>query len=282
MVPLGAGMLTVMPHSVSGDVVATKQLVFIVISSLPIGKIGIVTFSAAELQVINSVTGAAPFLFNTLEEAVQKLIPGGVKPTKETRIINGDGSVAAQVSESASGDQAPEGQGQPSAETLQQVEDLKHQLDDANASNKTLSDLVKQREARVSELEKQITELTAKVNNPQPDEASAKEIKDLKDTIAKRDEAINAEQDNNAELTSRVKELEQLLSEKSQKVDELSKQTSEGIPKAEYDKVVEEKAQMESNYNNIRSILAKTVETNKMTWNKEEGVYKIMEDPNVG
>lgn len=292
LLPLGGSMMPILPKNVSGDVVATKQLVTAAITSLGVDQLGLVTYSAAELQVINSITGAAPFLYQNLDDAIAKLIPGGVKPIVETRIVAGGETVMQKSEEQQENPGTLHADPNASKELLEaktSLGELAEQLKEKDETIKTLNEKVTSKDQEIKGLNTKITDLTAKLNAPADNSEHEKQIKNLNATIDKLTTNIDASDTENKKLKDKIASLEKLVAEKSAKIDELAT-AEQGVDPAKLDealaaqKVAEDKfatlekdyAELKQNFDkaaNFKTILEKTRDKNNLVWSKDEGCY---------
>lgn len=288
MLPLGGQMMTILPKNVSSDIVASKSLVLAAITTNTPENIGLVTYSAAELQVINSVTGSSPYLYQNLEDAVSKLIPEGIQPIVETRVLDGGEAViqsVVKVNDKTSDLEFEELSKLKSAYkfSTDKITELESQIEKITKENQDLSNKLKE------------SELTSK--NQSIDADLVKKSGDLEKTRAKLESLLQDEQGKSAELTSKLDEASKLIIEKNKKIEELSsyanlkeeldklkdqnqnlisdlKESSDKITELSKSSVnPDELDKAKRDTDNYKAILAKTVETNKLVWNGAEGCY---------
>lgn len=269
--------MPILPKNVSGDVVATKQLVTAAITSLGVDQLGLVTYSAAELQVINSVTGAAPFLYQDLDDAVANLIPGGIKPVVETRIVSGGETVMQKSEEQQENPGALYADKNASKELLEaktSLGELAEQLKEKDETIKTLNERVTSKDQEIKGLNTKITDLTAKLNAPADNSEFKKQIKNLNATIDKLTSTIDERDTENKNLKDKIVTLEKLVTEKSAKIDETL-----AAQKVAEDKAItleKDYAELKQNFEkaaNFKTILEKTRDKNNLVWSKDEGCY---------
>ena len=258
MLPLGGTMMTIMPKSVSGDIVASKALVTAAITTASVKELGLVTYSAAELQLINEVSGAAPFIYQDLEDATTKLLPEGEAPIVEQRVVQGGETVAIATERVG---------GVPSSANLEEIQSLTAQLGEQTAKVETLEKESKQKSDTIQKLENEIKELKLTAGKAQKDPELEKKLIDLETTKGKLEKLLSEEQDKNASITKDLEEAKTLLSQKNQKIEELQNaETASGIDPEELKKAQDEAKR-------FKDLLAKTVERNGLAWNAEEKAY---------
>lgn len=294
-----------MPHNVSGDIVPSKDIVQAVITAGQVGEIGIVAYSGAELQVINTVTGSAPFIYDSLDKAVEKLIPGGVKPIVEQRVVSGGETVMVSTEVPTTPEKQEESDGKTYSAQIQLLFDQNEKL---SKDNKSLTEQLAAEKNTVSTQKEKIAELESKLKlqiGAQTDnETLTKKVNDLIATNKNLEKMLNEQQEENAKLTTEIetlkkessalinkgsestaakdkeiadlkKQIEEQKVALSKKDEELSAQDNSNSEEVEAklkgmeDKLKEANAGLER----FRGILNKTVKENGLTWDAKQGFY---------
>lgn len=296
MAPFGGTLITIMPKNVSGDLVANKELVRAIITSGKISEVGLVTYSSAELQLINEVSGAAPFIHDDIDEAINKLIPGGIKPIVEQKVISGGETVLVQTEEVGS-----ESAVTPT-EPVTEVKELVEQNETLKIEKKKLSEQIAALVSDKKNLADKVAELNAQIVKVSDNEELEKKVNDLTATKKSLEGLLEQAQESNAKLTEELEkqktetakllksagdksntqeeELTKLRSQIAEQAAALKKKDEELATKgssADADKTIEELTSKLNEANagleRFRKILNNTVKTNNLTWDAKGEQY---------
>lgn len=296
LLPFGQQMINILPENISQDLVANRELVrAIIVSALP-NQIGIVTYSAAELALINEVSGAAPFIYDNLETAIEKLLPEGIKPVVEQRTVIG-GEVVKVEAEIQNQENTSNGDLQKLIEENETLKEKVNVAEAAAASNKQ----------RVEQLEKELSEAKVAATQPVEDVETKKKLQDAETVISKLQTNISDEQEKNAKLTKELEEAQKTASNYLKKISEIeaskgdenqkmmsqiseqgsviSKQNAEieslkkqidelsTAPGESFDSIKAELEKAKSECEKFKGLLSNTVKLNGLVWNAEQQGY---------
>lgn len=292
MTPFGNSLLTIMPHNVSGDVVASRDLVRAIITSAKVNEVGIVTYSSAELSLINEISGAAPFIYDDLDTAITKLIPGGVEPV-EQRVIQGGETVLVQT-ESSKNDEKKD--------TPEEIQTLVNSIEELKKKVSSLQAELSAEKSTNSQLNDTIQNLKLQLTDQQDAEELNKKVLDLQATNKNLEKLLSQSQDENAKLTESIETykkdaaaaLKKASTNDSAKDEEIAKLKAQISEQAAMLKSLEEKAanndnstdlesklsEMEANLKEanvglekFRGLLNNTVKNNNLVWDAKKGYY---------
>lgn len=305
MAPFGESMITIMPKNVSGDVVASKELVRAIITSGRTNEVGLVTYSSAELQLINEVSGAAPFIHEDIDKAINKLIPEGVKPVIEQRVIQGGETVLVQTEQVS-----PETEAETSITDSEEIKSLVEASENMKIEIKKLKERNVFLEKSKADLEEQISSLK---NQEQPTvdvEEYETKITQLKATNSNLEKLLNEAQTENAKLTESVEKLktengklqksstdssskkdEEIAKLKSQIAEQAStisrletveaKNSDDSDSQKVIDDLTKKLEEANAGFERFRKLLNNTVKANELSWDAANERYIKMPSTTV-